>query len=42
MANSKKSVEKRFTIFEQEKNNRQKAIEFLKKMNQDDKNRNNK
>ena len=42
MANSKNSVEKRFTIFEQEKNNRQKAIEFLKKMNQDDKNRNNK
>ena len=30
MANSKKPLEKRFSIFEQEKNSRSKAMEMLK------------
>jgi len=43
MAESKKVVEKRFSIFEQEKNSRQKAIELLRiiKEKENDKARNN-
>jgi hypothetical protein len=42
MAESKKVVEKRFSIFEQEKNSRLKAIELLRiiKEKENDKNRN--
>jgi len=42
MANSKRVLEKRFTIFEQEKNSRVKAIELLRiiKEKENDKNRN--
>lgn len=43
MAYSKNPVEKRFSIFEEQKNNRQKAIEILKQLKekQNDKARNN-
>lgn len=43
MAYSKNPVEKRFTIFEEQKNSRLKAIEILKKIKQkeNDKARNN-
>jgi hypothetical protein len=43
MAYSKNPVEKRYTIFEEQKNNRQKAIEILKQLKekQNDKARNN-
>jgi len=41
MAESKKVVEKRFSIFEQEKNSRQKAIELLKQIKENEKARNN-
>ena len=43
MAYSKNALPKRFTIFEEEKNSRQKAIEFLKQIKQkeNDKARNN-
>ena len=34
MAYSKNPVEKRLTIFEEQKNNRQKAIEILKQLKQ--------
>ena len=42
MAYSKNPVEKRYTIFEEQKNNRQKAIEILKQLKekQNDKARN--
>jgi len=42
MAESKKAVEKRFSIFEQEKNSRAKAIELLRiiKEKENDKSRN--
>jgi hypothetical protein len=44
MAESKKVLEKRFSIFEQEKNSRVKAIELLRiiKEKENDKNRNDK
>jgi hypothetical protein len=43
MAYSKNPVEKRYSIFEEEKNSRQKAIEILKQLKekQNDKARNN-
>jgi len=41
MANSKKPIEKRQSIFEQERNSRQQAIELLKKIKENDKARNN-
>jgi hypothetical protein len=42
MANSKKPIGERFSIFEQEKNSRNKAMEMLKllKQKENDKNRN--
>jgi hypothetical protein len=42
MAESKKVLEKRFSIFQQEKNSRQQAIELLRiiKAKENDKNRN--
>lgn len=41
MANSKKPIERRQSIFEQERNSRQIAIELLKKIKENDKARNN-
>jgi hypothetical protein len=43
MAYSKNPVEKRYSIFDEQKNNRQKAIEILKQLKekQNDKARNN-